>query len=145
MDIIDLTANKVSSDFSPDNITKKVIAAYYHCSAIFGERITVSETVNDPFTSSKLTTPATYEGDSQGNAISMLAEAMLIESRKILKLKDNPNLVIRTTAQLFTDEMRDMLIDADVTPEDDIAEESMWSNKGPTEGWDLGASSTNLR
>lgn len=125
----DLVSNAVSSNFSDADIINKVKVAYYHCSAIFGEDITISSgTVG--------VSAITVDDTQQGVAIALLAEAMLIEGRKTLQSKTNPTQVIRTTDELFTEEMRNMLLIGDATDDEEVSEGVMWTNTQPKDGWE---------
>jgi len=118
-----------SNSFSPENIIDKVEVAYFYCSSIFGENITVSSgTVG--------TDAITVDDNQQGMAIALLADALLIEGRKTVQSRKDPTVVIRSTNELFTEEMRNMLMVADETDEEEVAEDVMWSDNRPTEHWD---------
>ena len=122
----------VSADFSPADIILKVQVSYIYCSAIVGEDI--------PITGGTVGTSAiTIADNDQAMAIALLAQAILLEARRAQRTRDNPNMVIRTTPQLFTDEMSNMLLVADETDEADVSENVMWSNDLPTSSWDLGS------
>ena len=126
----DLVSNAVTANFSDADIINKVKVAYYHCSAIFGSNIVVSSgTVG--------TNAITVDNTQQAVAIALLAEAMLIEGRKTLQSQTNPSQVIRSTDELFTEEMRNMLLIGDATDDEDVSEGVMWTNTPPTDSWEV--------
>ena len=69
-------------------------------------------------------------------AIALLAERLLIEGRRITFSKSDPNITIRTTEQLFTDEMRNMLTSADETDDSILNKGVMWDDSLPDLGWE---------
>jgi hypothetical protein len=130
VDVNDLVNEMTSSDFTDTNIVGKVEVAYRYCSAIFGGDI--------PLASGTVGTNAiTTSETDHGVAIALLAERLLIEGRKITSSKTDPTIPIRTTEQLFTEEMRNMLIIADVTDPDEASKGVMWNDSQPTERWDV--------
>ena len=70
-------------------------------------------------------------------AIALLAQALLIESRKILQSETDPNITIRNAGELFTDDMRDMLLTAEDTDDSILDEGVMWDRSLPSGGWEL--------
>lgn len=130
MDVNNLVSNMVSADFSDADIIDAVEVAYYYCSAIFGEDITVdSGTVG--------TNAITISDNQQGMAIALLAQATIIEGRRILSMRGNSDITVRSTDELFTEEMRNMLLIADATDDAEVNEDIMWSNLLPTERWEI--------
>ena len=130
VDVNDLVNEMTSADFTDTNIIGKVEVAYRYCSAIFGEDI--------PLASGTVGTNAINTTDTDhGMAIALLATALLIEGRKIIHTRKDPNITVRTTTELFTEEMRNMLITADVTEEEEVEEEVMWSDALPETGWEI--------
>ena len=128
-DVNNLVNNMTSADFSGDDVIDAVEVAYYYCSAIYGSDISVaSGTVG--------TNAITISDNQQATAIALLAQAILIEGRRVINMRGNPNIVIRSTTQLFTKEMRDMLMVGDDTDTDTVSEDVMWSNDLPTSGWE---------
>ena len=90
---------------------------------------------------------ATFQIDDpqQAMGIAMFASAILVQGRIINRSKTSGNIIIpKTVDKLFTPEMMNMLVRGDVADEDDVAEEVMWSNDGPTEHWDMNSSFINL-
>lgn len=129
-DVNDLVDEMTSQDYNPTNIIGKIQVAYLYCSSVFGESI--------PLTSGTVgSTAIVVTDDQQSMAIALLAEAMLIEGRRIVQARTDPTITIRNTEELFTEEMRSMLLIADATEDDEVSEEVMWSNAYPTEGWDI--------
>ena len=129
VDVNNLVNNMTSADFSGDDVIDAVEVAYYYCSAIYGSDISVaSGTVG--------TNAITISDNQQATAIALLAQAILIEGRRVINMRGNPNIVIRSTTQLFTKEMRDMLMVGDDTDTDTVSEDVMWSNDLPTSGWE---------
>ena len=127
-DVNDLVNEMTSSDFTDTNIIGKVEVAYYYCSAIFGSDI--------PLASGTVGTNAiTVTDNQQAMAIALLAEALLIEGRKIVHSQIDANITIRSTNELFTEEMRNMLLTADATDEDTI--DVAWDDSLPTSGWSV--------
>ena len=129
-DVNDLVDEMTSQDFNPTNIIGKIQVAYLYCSSIFGSSI--------PLTSGTVGTNAIdVTDDDHSMAIALLAEAMLIEGRKVVQARTNPSIRIRSTKELFTDEMRNMLLIADATEDEEISEGVMWNDDLPTERWDV--------
>ena len=128
VDVNNLVDSMTSQDFSSDKITGKVEVSYYYCSAIFGEDL--------PLTSGTVGSSAIDVTDTQQSmAVALLAQALLIEGRKTLQARDNPNIRIRTTDELFTREMRNMLLVADDAEPVDASKGIMWDDTPPTESW----------
>jgi len=129
-DNVDHLVNEMtSSDFSPANVSGKIKVAYRYCSSIFGSDI--------PITSGTVGSVdlVITDGD-HAMAIALLAEAKLIEGRKIIQSRKDPSITIRTTEQLFTNEMENMLLTADEADEDTVEQDVMWDNSLPTQGWE---------
>lgn len=130
VEVDNLVSNSVSGDFTGAEIIDAVEVAYYYCSAIFGEDITVtSGTVG--------TNAITVADNGQVMAIVLLATAILIEGRKISDSKTDPSIDIRSTDDLFTPEMRAMLLRADETDPEEVGEGVMWEDDLPTSGWEV--------
>ena len=128
MDVNNLVSNKVSTEYTDEDVIDKIEIAYYYCSAILGSNITLaSGTIG--------TTAISIDDNQIAMAIVLLAEAMLIEGQKILKSRIDANITIRTTEELFTPEMRNMLLTADAHDESTVSEGVMWSNDPPTGKW----------
>ena len=129
VDVNDLVNEMTSSDFTDTNIIGKVEVAYRYCSSIYGSDI--------PLASGTVGTNAiTTSETDHGVAIALLAERLLIEGRRITFSKSDPNITIRTTEQLFTDEMRNMLTSADETDDSILNKGVMWDDSLPDLGWE---------
>jgi hypothetical protein len=115
-----------SSDFRPTDIYAAQQTAHLYCSSKIGETIESSGTPTD----------ATFvvTDDQQAMAVSMLVTAMLIESRRVIKSRDE-NIIPRTINALFTQEMYELLIIGDVADEETTEEYVMWENDNPTQDW----------
>lgn len=130
VDVNDLVDEMTSNDFEAADIIGKVQVSHVYCSGVFGSDI--------PVTSGTVGSSAIEVSDNgQAMGISLLAQALLLEGRRVIKMRDDPSLVVRTTDELFTTEMKDMLLTADEADEDTMEEGVMWVNDPPTEGWEL--------
>lgn len=121
-----------SNDFTDEDVIDKLQVAYNACSAIYGSAI--------PLTSGTVGSTVIVVSDDDrdlGMAIALLAEAKLIEGRRIVNARLDPSIVIRTTEELFTREMRNMLLVADATDDDEVDEGIMWDASLPTKNWSL--------
>ena len=128
MDVNNLVNNMTSEDYETADIIDKIEVAYYYCSAVVGSNITLaSGTIGS--------TSITITDNQIAMAIALLAEALLIEGRKIVQSRIDPNIRIRSTDELFTAEMRNMLLVADSLSEQSVSEDVMWSNDPPTGNW----------
>ena len=112
-----LTSNAYAS------FSNTVIQAYYYCSAKLGSDIGITGTLG---------TNAVANNDNEGIAVSMLAAALLNNSRLYSKIDGVP----KTIDELYTAEIADMLLTPDEQDEIQVSEGTMWSNELPTERWE---------
>ena len=101
-----------------------VIQAYYHCSAVLGEDIGL--------TSGVVGTDAVTSNDNEGIAVANLAASLLANGR----LHSQPDGVPKTIDELFTDEIKDMLLTPEEADETTFSKGVTWDNEPPTEGWE---------
>lgn len=128
-----LINSMTSSDFRDTDVEAAQQTAYLYCSSIFGSTI--------PFTGDIDNNPAAFEvtDGQQAMAIAMLGAAILLEGRRTIRSRDE-DIEVRTIEVLFTKEMRDMLMIADVndiTDADMVAKGNMWDNTNPTGNWEV--------
>lgn len=138
-DVNDMVNEMTSQDFSPTNVTGKIQVAYRYCSNVFGADIPITSG-----TVGSTAAPLVITDGDHALSMALLAEAMLIEGRKIVQARNDPNITIRSTDELFTTEMRNMLLSADAADEDTMSQNVMWSNTQPSEGWDITRTSRNI-
>lgn len=111
------------SDFTAAEIIDKVEVAFYYCLA---KEPTLAISGGSVGTSA-----ITIDSTNHCMAVSMLANAVLLEARKASKSRSNPSLVVRTIDMLFTPEMSMMLLIGDAQNEDNFG----WFSENPTEDW----------
>ena len=101
-----------------------VIQAYYYCSAKLGEDIAGSGTLGTNFVTTN---------DNEGIAVANLAASLLANGR----LHSQPDGVPKTIDELFTDEIKDMLLTPEEADETSFNKGMTWDNEPPTEGWEV--------
>lgn len=94
--------------------------AYYHCSSKLGNDISLS--------SGTLGTDAVAENDNEGIAVAMLTAALLANG----KLHSRPEGVPKTIDELYTDEIKDMLLTPDEQDETQLDKGVAWDNEPPS-------------
>lgn len=132
MEIDNLVSNYVSGAYTGPEIINAVEAAYYYCSSVYGSLISLS--------SGTIGTDAVSvaSGDENlGVAIALLSVAILLEGRRANQARTDPNITVRRVDQLFTEEMRNMLMTPDAANEAVPDEGVMWDNNPPTGSWEV--------
>ncbi len=102
-----------------------VIQAYYFCNSKLGSTIGL--------TSGTVGTDAVTSNDNEGIAVSMLAAALLNNSRLYTKVDGVP----RSIDELYTAEIADMLLTPDEADETQMNKGVSWDDSLPTEGWEV--------
>lgn len=119
----------VSGAYTAAEIIDPVEAAYYYCSAVYGSLITTS--------SGTVGTSAITVADNLGVPIALLAVAILLEGRRANQARIDPTITVRTVEQLFTAEMRHMLLTPDATNVAVPDKGVMWDNDPPSGSWEV--------
>ena len=117
-----LTSNAYS------NFGNVVIQSYYHCSSVLGEDIGLA--------SGTVGTNAVASNDNEGIAVANLAAAMLANG----KLHAQPDGVPKTIEELFTDDIKDMLLTPEEADETSIGKGVTWDNEPPnafSDSWEV--------
>ncbi len=107
------------------NFGNVVIQAYYFCNSKLGSTIGL--------TSGTVGTDAVTSNDNEGIAVSMLAAALLNNSRLYTKVDGVP----RSIDELYTAEIADMLLTPDEADETQMNKGVSWDDSLPTEGWEV--------
>ena len=98
-----------------------VIQSYYYCSARLGNDIEL--------TSGTVGTNAVTTNDNEGMAVAQLAASLLANG----KLHSKPDGVPLSIDDLFTAEIRDLLLTPDELDESQMAKGIMWDNSLPVD------------
>ena len=112
--------------FSTLEYTDALANAYSKAISVKGSDITLTtETTND------------WENyiipdHAEASVITELAQAILNEGRRTRRSR-NENIIVRTVSKLFTEEMKNNLVNAEIQNE----EQWDFSNEQPTEHWDV--------
>jgi len=124
--ITTLINSMTSGDFPSADVYAAQQTAHLYCSVKVGEDIA--------YTGNKDDASFDVTDDQQAMAIALLGVAILREGRRDIKSRTE-NIVVRTLDELFSSEMRSMLIIGDEVDADSADENVMWSNANPSEDW----------